>query len=387
MWRHLLSRPTAPGVLSSADDFSRSAEYCVLVIDWRVLVAAVGLAALVIVHAALEPGTREPQWIDFVLLGLASLVLVLRDRAPRVVLAVAALCVFVYLLRVEQDVIAVTPVLIAIYTVVQRGHRLLGVLASVPFLVVPFVHGYAFSDGLLSAGWFVAAFLMGEYHRQWEQRVAELERAQEEVARRRAGEERLHIARELHDSLTHTISVIKVQAGVAVHLARKRGEDVPESLIAIQESARDATRELRSTLGVLRADDVTPTGLDRLAELTARAADGGVTAEVTTAGSHRKLPAEVDRAAYRIIQEALTNVGRHSTARRASVSLEYGSEELVVHVSDDGPAHAADSSVPGVGLLGMRERVAALGGQLEAGPRPEGGFAVTATLPTDDRVS
>lgn len=352
------------------------------VIDWRVLAAAVGLAAVVIVHAAFEPGDRSPQLIDFVLLAIASLSLVLRERAPRAVLAVAASCVLVYLLRVGEDVIGVSPVLIAIYTVVQKGYRLIGVLTSVVFIAVAFARGSALSDGMLSAGWFVAAVLMGEYHRQWEQRVAEVERTQEEVARRRANDERLHIARELHDSLTHTISVIKVQADVAVHLAHKRGDVVPEALVAIQESARDATRELRAALDVLRADDVTSAGLDRLSELTARAAEGGVTADVTIEGRRRELPSEVDRAAYRIIQEALTNVSRHSTSSTASVHLQYAPDDLVVRVADDGPAHAAESSVPGVGLVGMRERVTALGGSLAAGAQPDGGFAVTATLPT-----
>jgi signal transduction histidine kinase len=288
------------------------------------------------------------------------------------------------------------------------------------------------------AGWIISAGVMAVTFRVWqlhlrevEQRAEDAERTREEAAQRRAMEERLRIARELHDSLTHTISVICVQAGVAVHLARKRGEDVPSALLAIQEAGADASRELRTTLQVLRhAEDGDSSGLGQLDRLVARTQAAGLPVTVTVTGAQRDLPPEVDQAAYRIVQEALTNVGRHAGDASASVHLHYTREVLSVQVDDDGagtgispgagispgngtgpqptghapangtspadgtsagtgtsPANGTSAGTGlrptghGLGLIGMRERVAALGGRLHAGPRDDGGFRVRAELP------
>jgi signal transduction histidine kinase len=244
-----------------------------------------------------------------------------------------------------------------------------------------------------AAGWLISAGVMAVTFRMWqlhvrevEQRAEETERASEEVARRRAVEERLRIARELHDSLTHSISVIQVQAGVAVHLARKRGEDVPPALLAIQEAGADATRELRATLGVLRSEeDGDGSGLCQLDSLVARARAAGLPVTMTVTGAERPLPAAVDQAAYRIVQEALTNVSRHAGPACASVHLHYAPEILAIQVADDGKGAVTSASArpagPGLGLVGMRERVSALGGRLQAGPQDDGGFRVRAELP------
>jgi signal transduction histidine kinase len=196
-------------------------------------------------------------------------------------------------------------------------------------------------------------------------------------------EERLRIARELHDSLTHSISVIQVQSGVAVHLARKRGEDVPPALLAIQEAGADAVRELRATLGVLRSEDGDGSGLGQLDSLVARARAAGLPVTVSVTGERRPLPPEVDQAAYRIVQEALTNVSRHAGQACASVHLHYTPEAFCVQVDDDGQGTSAGTrpSGPGLGLAGMRERVSALGGRLQTGPQDGGGFQVRAELP------
>lgn len=195
----------------------------------------------------------------------------------------------------------------------------------------------------------VVTFRMWQMHlREVEQRAEEAERTSDEVARRRAVEERLRIARELHDSLTHSISVIQVQAGVAVHLARKRGEEVPPALLAIEEASADASRELRATLGVLRAqDDCDGSGLGHLDGLVARARAAGLPVTVTVTGPERPLPAGVDQAAYRIVQEALTNVGRHAGGARASVHLRYAADALTVQVDDDGEGTGTPSAGPG----------------------------------------
>jgi signal transduction histidine kinase len=241
----------------------------------------------------------------------------------------------------------------------------------------------------------VVTFRMWQLHvREVEQRAEEAERTRDEAARRRAMEERLRIARELHDSLTHSISVIQVQAGVAVHLARKRGEEVPPGLLAIQEAGADAVRELRATLGVLRSEeDGDGSGLSQLDSLVARARAAGLPVSVTVTGAERPLPPEVDQAAYRIVQEALTNVSRHAGQACASVHLHYTPESLSVQVVDDGEGSGTSTgtstgsrpSGPGLGLVGMRERVSALGGRLQAGPHDGGGFHVRAELPARAR--
>ena len=246
-----------------------------------------------------------------------------------------------------------------------------------------------------AAGWLISAGVMAVTFRMWqlhvrevEERAQEAERTRDEVARRRAVEERLRIARELHDSLTHSISVIQVQAGVAVHLARKRGEEAPPALLAIHEAGADAARELRATLGVLRADeDCDGSGLGQLDGMLSRARSAGLPVTVTVTGTQRPLPPAVDQAAYRIVQEALTNTSRHAGLAggggqaSASVLLHYAKDTLTVQVNDDGDGAGATSAGPGLGLTGMRERVSALGGRLHAGPGEGGGFQVRADLP------
>ncbi|MFC7492621.1 MULTISPECIES: sensor histidine kinase [unclassified Nocardioides] len=221
------------------------------------------------------------------------------------------------------------------------------------------------------------------YVREVERRLEEAERTRDEVARRHAVEERLRIARELHDTLTHSISVIKVQAGVAAHLARKNGQEPSAALLAIEEASTDAARELRSTLEVLRReDDNHGNGLERLPALVERARSSGLPATLTVRGRTRTLPADVDQAAYRVVQEALTNVSRHAGAATASVQITYGPDSLTVRVEDDGSG-SRTPPVPGYGLIGMRERVTALGGTLSAAPLATRGFAVLVELPAN----
>ncbi|WP_344775373.1 sensor histidine kinase [Nocardioides panacisoli] len=235
---------------------------------------------------------------------------------------------------------------------------------------------------LASAGVAVVAGLQWRaYVREVESRAEEAERTRDEVARRRAVEERLRIARELHDSLTHSISVIKVQAGVAAHLARKNGEQPSDALLAIEEAAGEAVRELRSTLDVLRRDeDLNASGLDRVPALVERVRSSGLPTTLSVRGEVRALPTEVDQAAYRVVQEALTNASRHAVDATASVEIVYGRGSLTVRVEDDGRG-SRPSAVPGYGLIGMRERVTAIGGRLRAEPGDDGGFSVHAELP------
>jgi signal transduction histidine kinase len=353
-----------------------------------ILEAAFAGAVAVVVVAWATLSDAHVTWLDYGLLIVGSLVLIGYRRALWVVVLLTSLCIFVYFFRVGPDLVIVGPVLIGVYAAVAGKQRLLGLVAAAPFLIGSFVY-YPIQQGLLQIGWFVAAGVMGEMARarrayldEVEQRAVEAERTREETALRRAADERLRIARELHDSLTHSISVIKVQAGVAIHLAHKRGEEAPAALLAIQEASADAMRELRATLDILRADDAPDgSGLDRLDELVARARSTGLPVSLDVDGQRAQVPGDVDRAAYRIVQEALTNITRHAGAANATVRIHYGEEDLLVQVDDDGQAVAGSEPVPGGGLLGMRERTVALGGALIAAPRPEGGFRVRAELP------
>ncbi|MFD1933813.1 sensor histidine kinase [Nonomuraea mangrovi] len=362
-------------------------------VDRDVVLAVVIAAAQVGGEMLLSPGLAP---LDYGLLLAGTLVLAFRRRYPITVLAVTVACLLAYCARAHPGATVVFPVLVAVSSTVRQGRRPAALAAIVVFVAGMFAIGQdstaalsprsAIESKVLLVGWLVAAAVIGEAQRAWshyleevEQRAAEAERTREETALRRAGEERLRIARELHDSLTHSISIIKVQAGVAAHLARKRGEEVPPSLTAIQEASADAMRELRATLEVLRSEE--GSGLDQVPELVDRARAAGLPAEVEVSGSPRPLPTEVDRAAYRIVQEALTNITRHAGPASASVRIGYLPDEVVVQIDDDGAAVPHQRHQPGVGLTGMRERVTALGGHLRAEPRPEGGFTVRAELP------
>ncbi|ADJ42788.1 two-component system histidine kinase [Amycolatopsis mediterranei S699] len=355
-------------------------------------VIAAGVAVALVV-AGVSGTHRSPDLdvLGYAALAAGGLALAARRRAPIAVLAVTAVCALAY--QVAGFEVPVVAYLFAVYAAVRAGHRIAAVVASVLMLAaIPLAllasgvagTGAAFTQArdVLQLAWLIAAGAAGEALRQAERRADEAERTREETARRRADGERLHIARELHDSLTHQISVIKVQAEVAVHLAGKRGEDVPDALLAIRDAGREAARELRATLEALRDDDKDPPrGLDDVPDLVRRVRTTGLDAQLTVEGRCDAVPAAVGRTAYRIVQESLTNVARHAAAATASVRIDHRPGTLVIRVDDDGQATV--DSAPGVGLTGMRERVTALGGRLQAGPRREGGFSVQAELPVD----
>jgi signal transduction histidine kinase len=212
-------------------------------------------------------------------------------------------------------------------------------------------------------------------------------RAREEEARRRAGEERLRIARELHDVLGHNISLISVQAGVALHLIDQRPEQARVALSVIRDASKDALRELRSVLDVLRQVHEAPPrspspGLASLSDLVARASEAGLQVHTEISGDLSGLPASVDLAAFRIIQEALTNVMRHAGQTSSSVCVSCNERELMLRIDNEVGGEAFHDEIGlGQGILGMKERATALGGVVEAGPRPDGGFRVFARLP------
>jgi signal transduction histidine kinase len=210
------------------------------------------------------------------------------------------------------------------------------------------------------------------------------ERTREEEARRRVDAERLRIAREVHDTVAHAIAVINVQAGVTAHVLDKHPEQARATLVTIEQTSARALRELRVTLGVLRGADedgrAPAPGLDRVDELVGIAREAGLDVTVESREALRELPGAVDTAAYRILQESITNVIRHAGPTRVTVALAHGADDLTIRVSDDGRG-PADGNGSGRGIQGMQERCELLGGELTAGPRPAGGFEVLARLP------
>jgi signal transduction histidine kinase len=287
----------------------------------------------------------------------------------------------------------VSPV-IALGTSVTAGHRVAGWLSAAAAFGGYVAVGFLVDDNRPSlahlagvAAWLVVVLVVAEAVRGRSERAAEAERAREELARRRASEERLRMARELHDVLAHNISLINVQAGVALHLLDERPEQARTALAAIKDASKEALGELRSVLGVLRrVDEAEPRdpapGLARLETLVSRAEAAGLRVLTEVEGEPRALPAGLDLAAYRIVQEALTNVARHADASTANVRLAYGPGELTLVVDDDGDSTGSVVTVgTGSGIAGMQERAVALGGELDAGPRPGGGFRVRARLP------
>ncbi|MFC4113231.1 sensor histidine kinase [Nonomuraea zeae] len=360
------------------------------------LIAVIALVAITAgTYANLSwtgPQERPLDPAGLTLITISSLSLAFRRTAPLSAGIVAAACGIAYYAGDYPGVFATAPALAAIYTLAVLGRRKAAIWLSVTLAVS--VYGImALSAGdpvagswmALLSGWLVAMVVFGEvtrrgraYLRAVEQRAEEAERTREEAALRRAGEERLWIAQELHDSLTHSISVVNVQVAVAMELFDRDPERAREALAAIKESGHEAMNELRATLGVLRQNEQEGAGLSRLPSLVSRAEGAGLRVAHEVSGTPYALPPEVDRAAYRIAQEALTNVLRHAGAAAVTVAVEYDPVKVVLRVENDGEAGTAG---PGMGLIGMRERAVAIGGSLTAGPHESGGFAVRAELP------
>lgn len=293
--------------------------------------------------------------------------------------------------------------IVSFFVAVLNGPRLLAwLLCPVSYTLVMWSApifgrgaGPGLAEGIVPFAWPLAVLTLGEVVRLARDRIAqnaharaEEERRRHEETRRRASEERLRIAQELHDVLAHNISMINVQASTALHLLDDQPERARPSLSAIKDASKEALVELRSALDVLRqsgerAPRTPTTGLDRLDALVERTRSAGLAVDLTVDGAQRPLPAGVDLAAFRIVQEALTNVIRHAQAGHVTVRVGYRPEELAVEVDDDGIGPAGADGA-GNGIVGMRERASALGGDLSAGPRPGGGFRVHARLPFTD---
>ncbi|WP_189590237.1 sensor histidine kinase [Streptomyces massasporeus] len=331
------------------------------------------------------------------LLLVAGGLLLWRKRYPVAVVFGTAAAVMVYLGAGYPYGPVLFTVALACFSAIVAGHRraawaAMGMLWAGHVLVAHWLFRWLPPSGDLAASWgeeivvatwVVAIAAVSELFRvrreQWVRERAE----RAEAARRRADEERLRIARELHDVLAHSISVINVQAGVGLALLDTDPEQARTALTTIKDQSKEALGEVRQVLDTLRTPGDAPRapapGLDRLSELVEQAGSAGLTVDVE--GEAPRLAPGTDLAAFRILQEALTNVVRHSGSRHARVHLASGAGVLRLRVDDDGPATGDDAGGSGNGLAGMRERAAALGGTIEAGPRPDGGFRVLAVLP------
>ncbi|MFC7528757.1 sensor histidine kinase [Actinoplanes sp. GCM10030250] len=342
----------------------------------------------------------------YAMLMIGPLALFWRRRSPLVVFAVAAVPSLIFATQAAPHFPYAAAPAIALFTVSRQGRlRAAAIAAAVGYacyllVVVVLADPLGLPPGTrptwgqaaLAAIGLGGAVVLGAVSKVHSEHLAEIHKARAEQARakkeqerRQASEERLRIARELHDVLGHHLSLINVQAGVGLHLMDNRPEQAREALTAIKSASAEALREVRSVLGALRTEgEAAPRqpalGLNRLDELTAGA---GIPVRTVVNGEPRELPAEVDRAAYRIVQEGLTNVRRHASGPdpKAEVTVGYLPTALHLSLRNGGVPPGEQDSEPGSGITGMRARAEALGGRFEAGRLPGGGFLVSVLLP------
>ncbi|HVA21140.1 MAG TPA: histidine kinase [Candidatus Micrarchaeia archaeon] len=337
------------------------------------------------------------------LVAIAGAALLWRRRWPVATLLVTWSAVTAYTALGYVDGAVAIALMLAIYTVATldsyRRSLALGLLATASVTVAnTLVNPYGLLGGPVTvvAVMCLVVLVYGHYTasrraqvREAEARARRAELSREEEATRRVAAERLRIARELHDVVAHSIATINVQAGAASHVIADHPEQAAEALRVIRAASKEALRELRAVLNVLRqADEGESTqpapGLSQLDVLVAAAKQAGLRTTLSISGEPCALRADVDLAAYRIVQESLTNVLRHAGPASTTIALAYGADHLRVQVDDDGgrgTANGGGGAGTGHGLTGMRERAEAVGGAVEAGPRPGGGFRVLARLP------
>jgi signal transduction histidine kinase len=357
---------------------------------------------------AVDPVVVGPLAIALLVAGVV--VLPWRWRWPRAVLVVTLATTIGYALLVSPRGPFVAALTMAMANAWLRGHRRwVAGAAGLAIAVLPTADVQLgrsavldLSAGLLCIAWVTVTIAVSELVRVRLERVAERRRQRAEADRRRATDERVRIARELHDSVAHSMSLINLQAGVALHLGADLPEQTRNSLASIRDSSREALVELRTILGVLRSVDGAnegaadgagseraPTaGLDRVADLVERARAAGIDVTLTLEGDRDGVHGVTDRNAFRIVQESVTNVMKHAPGHRAAVTISIG-PDVVDLLVEDHPVEPQSVGTPsteplastGNGIIGMRERANAVDGTLSAGPTTDGGWRVAARLP------
>jgi len=362
---------------------------------------AVGTLAVAVLG---EPGERRPlAWVDGLIAVVGFGLMLVRRRWPLPVLAAATVLAVATVATTDVHLFF-APTVVAAYTVASRLPRVTAWLSCVASAAIVYAGGVARSgEGwwglpLGAVAWIGMATAVGDavrtrraYVAAVEDRAVRAEQTRESEARRRVTEERVRIARELHDVVAHHIAVINVQAGLAEHSVRTRPEQAEAALSHIRQAARTVLNELATILAVLRqpGDPDAPTdpvrGLAQLGELLDRLASAGLRVAHQQAGRARPLPPAVDFAAYRIVQEALTNAAKHGRDGAADLRIEYSPDAVVIDVGNPIDARRPRADATSHGLTGMRERASAVGGTLTAGPNGAGRFHVHAVLPTAGR--
>ncbi|GGO60793.1 sensor histidine kinase [Nonomuraea cavernae] len=390
----------------------------------RELAVDTGLAMLVLVvvgtaitadvgHASAGPGMAA-----YAFGALLAVLMFARRRWPVATLLLTALTLIVYYGLSYPPIGLAAPAAAALYSAAEQGELRWSVATAGALFGISTTHRILEGDDLAyllgfetgtTLGLMAAAIALGDgvrARRGWraelarQSHAARLERERESA--RRVEQERLRIARDLHDLMAHTVSVISLHTDVARESLRDAPEVAERSLAAARSACSDVSRELRLTLGALRAgdpDDGPALGLDRLDGLVATAAAAGLDIDVRTSGRPVRLSAISDATAYRVVQESLSNVLRHADARRVRVDLDYGAGELLLRVSDDGRGAGTETGTDtgagtgtgtgggesrGWGLTGMRERLALLGGGLRTSSPAQGGFVVEASVPLEE---
>ncbi|MGI5368600.1 sensor histidine kinase [Streptomyces iakyrus] len=394
-----------------ADRLEEFAEQHPFLVDLAMVLGLMGCATF---GTSLSLPSAEPPSQDkagVVLMGVACLAL-LRHRAnPRTVVMITTACtVTAVVMGYLLTPLLLAPIMAGLYWLAtlteRRTTRVYGVGT-----MVAVIGAAVFTDSmdhlsllLRTIGpflWLMLPLAAGNmtrlrraYLQAVQARAEHAERTREEEARLRVTEERMRIARELHDVVAHHMALANAQAGTAAHLALTRPEQTQKILNDLAGTTSSALRELKAALGLLRQDDEVPgsgpldpsPGLSRLPELVSACESAGLKVTVDTEGEPQPLSPGVDLTAYRIVQEALTNVTKHATAEAARILLTYTGSRLLITVSNDGPSKPEAARGRGFGVMGMRERALSIGGELCAGPRPQGGFEVTTALPLQPSV-
>ena len=372
-----------------------------LAVDTAIALVVAAFVVAVSVGSDMRAGRQASAMVlPAALAGIAALPLLGRRRHPLLALGGALALTLISYGFTSPVPVVMLPVALALYSVGASGDRkesLTGVgaaIASVLLINLALARGADSAERLVrDTAWILGFTAIGfavanrrAYVGQLKQRAFDAERTREEEAERRVNEERLRIARDVHDGVAHALASISLQASAAGAVLDSDPEGAREALRQIRGASVSALAELRATLGILRQ----PTGaaltqaptLEQLAGLADVLRAGGIEVSVSREGGDRTVPVEVGNVAYRILQEALTNVLRHSGARHADVKVRYEQASLTVSVADDGTGQTQDDGRgAGYGITGMRERAAAVGGLLEAGPKAGGGFVVRADLP------